>query len=221
MAPYILTDHTVLARLPETALYKEWQTALEGQGIILVANMFNGFRNFYTTTQVTNLSDLQGLRIRGFGNAVGQALARYLGFTQITMNATEIYASIQTRALDGAELQLSTADSFRLFEVAPNLAITKHYMLQSSFVCGRNLLNTMSDEDKAFFLKTMNDMSVKYSAIIASEEDGYVENFRRNNGQVFNVNIDEFRRAIAPLHVNNDLGLTPGLQERLYRELGI
>ena len=70
MAPYILTDPAVLKKLPDTALFKEWQAELEKQGIIYITNMYNGFRCFYTTTPVEHVSDLSGLRIRGFGNAI-------------------------------------------------------------------------------------------------------------------------------------------------------
>jgi len=221
MAPYVLMDPQVLARLPATDIYQEWQAKLELQGVSLVANMFNGFRNFYTTTPVRQLKDLRGLRIRGFGNDIGQALATSLGFTQITMSATEIYPSIQMQALDGAEIQLSTADSYRFFEVAPYLALTRHFMLQSSFVVGTPFLNSMSDEDREFFLQVMYDMAVKWTGIIASEEADYIKNFSNNGGQVFEVDIAEFERAVAPLNENNTLNFTPGLQERLIRELGL
>jgi TRAP-type C4-dicarboxylate transport system substrate-binding protein len=137
------------------------------------------------------------------------------------MNTNEIYPGIQTRALDGTEITLSAADSFRLHEVAGYIALTSHYMLQSTFVTGRTMLNRMSDEDREFFLKTVQDVSRKYSRIIAEEELDLIETFRRNGVEVNTVDISEFERAITPLYVNNDLNFTPGLRERLLRELGL
>ncbi|MDR2314503.1 MAG: TRAP transporter substrate-binding protein DctP [Spirochaetaceae bacterium] len=221
MAPYVLTDYTILEKLPETALYKEWQAQLEKEGIVLLADMFNGFRSFYTTTPVANVAGLSGLRIRGFGNAIGQALAKYLGYAQTTVNATDIYAGIQAKTLDGCEIQASTADSYRLYEVTPYLALTKHYMLQSSFVCGKTLLDTMSPEDREFFIKTIYETAAKYSQIIASEEQSYYDGFKTKGMTVAELDIAEFEAAIAPLYTNNDLGLTPGLKERLFGELGL
>jgi TRAP-type C4-dicarboxylate transport system substrate-binding protein len=221
MAPYVLTDYKILEKLPETALYKEWQTRLEEQGIVLIADMFNGFRSFYTTTPVANVAGLSGLRIRGFGNAIGQALAKYFGYAQTTINATDIYAGIQAKTLDGCEIQASTADSYRLYEVTPYLALTKHYMLQSSFVCGKALLDSMPQTDRDFFVKTVYDTAAKYSGIIASEEQGYYDGFKTKGITVTEVNTAEFEAAIAPLYTNNDLGLTPGLKDRLFRELGL
>jgi TRAP-type C4-dicarboxylate transport system substrate-binding protein len=221
MAPYVLTDYKILEKLPETALYKAWQDQLEKEGIVLLADMFNGFRSFYTTAPVTNVAGLSGLRIRGFGNAIGQALAKYLGYAQTTVNATDIYAGIQAKTLDGCEIQASTADSYRLYEVTPYLALTKHYMLQSSFVCGKALLDTMSPEDRDIFLKTIYDTAAKYSEIIAAEEQSYYDGFTAKGITVREVDIAEFEAAIAPLYTNNDLGLTPGLKEKLFGELGL
>jgi TRAP-type C4-dicarboxylate transport system substrate-binding protein len=221
MAPYILTDYKILEKLPQTALYKEWQAELEKQGIVLIADMFNGFRSFYTTAPVNKLADLSGLRIRGFGNAIGQALAKYLGYVQTTVNATDIYAGIQTRTLDGCEIQAAAADSYRLYEVTKYMAVTRHYMLQSSFVCGKALLDSMPQGDREFFIKTVYDTAAKYSEIIANEEQGYYDGFKAKGITVTEVNLTEFQDAIAPLYTNNDLNMTPGIKDRLFRELGL
>ncbi|MDR2375549.1 MAG: TRAP transporter substrate-binding protein DctP [Treponema sp.] len=221
MTPYILTDYKILEKLPQTALYKEWQASLEAQGIVLIADMFNGFRSFYTTTPVNNVADLSNLRIRGFGNSIGQALAKYLGYAQTTVNATDIYAGVQARTLDGCEIQAATADSYRLYEVTKYLALTKHYMLQSSFVCGKALLDSMPQADRDLFVKTVYDTAARYSAIIASEEQGYYDGFKTKGITVTEVDLKEFEAAIAPLYTNNDLKMTSGIKERLFRELGL
>ena len=221
MAPYILTDYKILEKLPQTALYKEWQAELEKQGIVLIADMFNGFRSFYTTTSVTKVADLSGLRIRGFGNAIGQALAKYLGYAQTTVNATDIYAGVQAKTLDGCEIQAATADSYRLYEVTKYLALTKHYMLQSSFVCGKALLDGMPAADRELFVKTVYDTAAKYSEIIASEEQGYYDGFKTKGITVTEVSLPEFQKAIDPLYTNNDLNMTAGIKDRLFRELGL
>jgi TRAP-type C4-dicarboxylate transport system substrate-binding protein len=221
MAPYILTDYKILEKLPQTALYKEWQAELEKQGIVLIADMFNGFRSFYTTTPVDKVADLSGLRIRGFGNAIGQALAKYLGYAQTTVNATDIYAGVQARTLDGCEIQAATADSYRLYEVTKYLALTKHYMLQSSFVCGKALLDGMPPAARELFVKTVYDTAAKYSEIIANEEQGYYDGFKTKGITVTEVSLTEFQNAIAPLYTNNDLNMTPGIKDRLFSELGL
>jgi len=219
MAPYILTDPEMLKKLPDTPLFKEWQAELEKQGIVYITNMYNGFRCFYTTTPVKTVSDLSGLRIRGFGNAIGNNLAKYLGFANIGISWGEVFPGIQQKALDGCEVQVATADGSRLYEVTKHLAMTKHYMLQSAFVCSSAFYNSMSPSDRELFTKIMREAAAEYGAIIQSEEAGYYENMKKNGVTITEVDISEFQKAIEPLYTNNDLGFSAGLKDRLFKEL--
>lgn len=221
MAPYVLTDISALQKLPDTAIFKEWQSQLEAQGITFVADMYNGFRSFYTLTPVSKVADLKGLRIRGFGNNIGNALAKYFGFANIGIPWGEVLPGLQQKTLDGCEVQVATAYGSAIFDVAKNLALTKHYMLQSSFVCSTALLNSMPEADRKLFLDTIQETAKKYGDIVASEEDGYYQQMRDKGVTITEVDIKEFENAIAPLYTNNDLGLSPGLKDRLFGELGL
>ncbi|MDR2798604.1 MAG: TRAP transporter substrate-binding protein DctP [Treponema sp.] len=221
MAPYVLTDMAVLQKLPDTPIFKEWQAKLEAQGITFVADMYNGFRSFYTINPVTTVADLSGLRIRGFGNNIGNALAKYLGFANIGIPWGEVLPGIQQKTLDGCEVQVATAYGSAIYEVTKNLALTKHYMLQSSFVCSTALLNQMPEADKKVFLDTIRETAQKYSGIIAQEEAGYYQQMKDKGVTITEVNLQEFQAALAPLYTNNDLGFSPGLKDRLFQELGL
>ncbi len=220
MAPYILTDPAALKKLPDTPLFKEWSSALEKEGIVYITNMYNGFRCFYTTTPVEHVADLKGLRIRGFGNAIGNNLAKYFGFANIGISWGEVFPGIQQKTLDGCEVQVATADGSRLYEVVKHIAMTKHYMLQSAFVCSASFYNSLSAADKELFTKTMREAAIEYGDIIQKEEAGYYDNMKKNGVTITDVDIDEFKKAIEPLYVNNELGFSDGLKDRLFKELG-
>lgn len=219
MAPYILTDPAALKKLPDTKLFKEWQAELEKQGIVYITNMYNGFRCFYTTTPVEHVSDLSGLRIRGFGNAIGNNLAKYFGFANIGISWGEVFPGIQQKTLDGCEVQVATADGSRLYEVVKNIAMTKHYMLQSAFVCSANFYNSLSASDRDLFVKTMREAALEYGEIIRNEEGAYYQNMKDHGVKITEVDIAEFQKAIEPLYTNNDLGFSAGLKDRLFKEL--
>jgi len=221
MAPYVLTDPSAIEKLPHTEIFQQWQAQLREHGVAFVANMFNGFRDFYTTRPVRTVADLSGLRIRGFGNDIGMGLARHLGFAQITMPAGDIYPGISQGALDGTEIQASFANGARLYEVTSYLALTRHYMLQSSFVMGQPLLDSMSAEDREFFLRTMYEASIRWSNIIYQEEQQIFDTFRQRGMTITNVDIAEFQAAMAPMFRYNELGLTPGIRETLFAQLGL
>jgi hypothetical protein len=44
----------------------------------------------------------------------------------------------------------------------------------------------------------------------------------KQHGVILNeVNLKEFQDAIAPLYTNNDLKFSPGLKEKLFKQLGM
>ncbi|MDX9828591.1 MAG: TRAP transporter substrate-binding protein DctP [Spirochaetia bacterium] len=221
MAPYILTDPAVLKNLPDTELFKEWSKKLEAQGIVFVANMYNGFRNFYTTKPVKTVKDLSGLRIRGFGNDIGNALAKYFGFANIAIGFGEVFPAIQQKTLDGTEVQVSAAAGAAFWDVTKYIAMTKHYMLQTSFVCSTRLLNSMPKDAMQFFLKTIREKALEYGDLAEKDEAGYYDQMRQRGVTINEVNIKEFQDAIAPLYTNNDLKFSPGLKEKLFKQLGM
>lgn len=221
MAPYILTDPAVLKKLPDTELFKEWSKQLEAQGIVLIADMYNGFRNFYTTKPVKGVADLKGLRIRGFGNDIGNSLAKYFGFANIAIAFGEVFPAIQQKTIDGTEVQVSAAAGAAFWDVTKYIAMTKHYMLQTAFVCSTRMLNGMPADAKAFFLKTVRDKALEYGAIAEKDEAGYYKQFTDRGVTIANVNVKEFQDAIAPLYANNDLKFSAGLKEKLFKQLGL
>lgn len=221
MAPYILTDPAVLEKLPDTDLFKTWSSELEEEGLYLIADMYNGFRNFYTTEKVSTVDDLSGMRIRGFGNAIGNGLAKYLGFANVAIGFGEVFPAIQQKTLDGTEVQVSAAAPNSFWEVTPYIAITKHYMLQTAFVCSNRLLDGMPADAKEFFLQTIREKAVEYGQKGIENEDGYYQQMIDGGCEITEVDIAEFQAAVQPLYDNNELGFSPGLKEKLFAQLGM
>ena len=58
--------------------------------------------------------------------------------------------------------------------------MTKHYMLQSAFVCSATFYNSMSESDRELFTKIMREAALEYGEIIQNEEAGYYENMKKN-----------------------------------------
>lgn len=221
MAPYVLTDPEALKKLPDTELFQTWSGQLEEQGLVLIADMYNGYRNFYTTKKVEHVEDLSGMRIRGFGNAIGNGLAKYLGFANIAIGFGEVFPGIQQKTLDGTEVQVSAAAPNAFWEVTPYIAMTKHYMLQTAFVCSNRLLDGMDADAREFFLTTIREKAVEYGAKGEEAEAGYYKQMTDHGVVITEVDIQEFQDAVQPLYDNNELGFSPGLKEKLFDQLGM
>jgi TRAP-type C4-dicarboxylate transport system substrate-binding protein len=220
MAPYVLKDYKLLDKLLDTPIYKGWEKDFEKAGLKLITNNFyNGMRNFITNKPINVPADLKGLRIRGFGNNIGNGLAKYLGYAQTSLPATDIYTGIQSKTIDGAELQTPTVYGYRLYEVLQYTSLTKHYMLTSSIVCGLEFFNSMPADAQELFVKTFRDVSSEYQDKVAEIEKKDLAEMQKKGMVVNEVDTAPFEKAVQPLY--SELGFSKGLKDKLFKQLGI
>jgi tripartite ATP-independent transporter DctP family solute receptor len=105
------------------------------------------FRNIYTPRkQIRSLADLKGLKIRVIPSPSFITLFRALGASPTPMAFGELYTALQQGTVDGAENDLITYHSTKHFEVAKNLAITRHIMLVNTLFLSEKHWNSYPPE---------------------------------------------------------------------------
>ena len=96
---------------------------------VLAWAMSWGYRNVITSKkEVKKAADLKGLKIRTIPTKVFVAAINSMGANATPMNFGEIYTSLQSGVLDGYEHTAATTISFKMYEVACCMALTKHLM---------------------------------------------------------------------------------------------
>ncbi len=122
--PYMFEDNahyrTVLAGMED-----EVTARVEEYGFIARAGQSQGARHMLTVTPVQQLSDLQGLTMRG-PNSVYTTMFECLGAAATTTDWTEIYTALQTGVIDGMESAPNGIYSMSFHDNAKNLTITNH-----------------------------------------------------------------------------------------------
>lgn len=220
MAPYALKDYRVLDKLHSTPLYQQWEKDFEKAGLKLIANNFyNGMRHFITDKEIKTPADLRGLRIRGFSNSVGNGLAKSLGYAQTSIPATDIYTGVQSKAIDGCEIQTPTSYGYRLWEVLKCTTKTGHYMLTSSIVCGTEFFDRLPKEAQDVLVETFRNVCSEYQAKVAKIEQDDLAEMQAKGMVVAEVNTAPFEAAVEPLYA--ELGFSAGLKDELFRQLGL
>lgn len=86
-----------------------------------------GFRHVFTNSRVVkNAGDMKGLKLRVPQAPVQLAFFKALGSSPTPINNNELYSALQTHLVDGAEQPLFSIESAKYYEVAKNVALTKH-----------------------------------------------------------------------------------------------
>lgn len=98
-----------------------------GIGIHLLALGASGTRNLATTGKPANsIADLAGLKMRTPPSPMDAQTWSALGMLPVTVAWGELYAALQSGVAEAMESSLPGYNGAKLYEVAPNLALTQH-----------------------------------------------------------------------------------------------
>jgi tripartite ATP-independent transporter DctP family solute receptor len=117
-----------------------------------------GYRNVITSKrEVKQAADLKGLKIRTIPTKVFVAAINSMGANATPMNFGEIYTSLQSGVLDGYEHTAATTISFKMYEVACCMALTKHLMDPTFLVFSLAEWKKLSPAEQAALQKAANE----------------------------------------------------------------
>lgn len=114
---------------PDTPIFKHFEKvyADRGLGMKLLALGASGVRDLSTANvEVNSLADLKGLKMRTPPTPMDSKVWASLGMLPVTISWGELYAAMQTGVTDALESSLPGYEGSKLYEVAPNLALTEH-----------------------------------------------------------------------------------------------
>ena len=131
-----------------------------------------GYRTVITSKkEVKQAADLKGLKIRTIPTKVFVAAINSMGANATPMNFGEIYTSLQSGVLDGYEHTAATTISFKMYEVACCMALTKHLMDPTFLVFSLAEWKKLSPAVQAALQKAANE-AAKVVREMAPQREG-------------------------------------------------
>lgn len=85
-----------------------------------------GFRHFFSNKELTDISSLQGMKIRVSNDPIMNGMVEGLGASPTVVDFGELYSALQTGVVDAAEQPIANYKSNAFPEVANNLILDGH-----------------------------------------------------------------------------------------------
>ncbi len=118
--PFLFDDNEHMFEVLDSEIGDSLRPALEREGFHLMGYFSYGLRHIMTTERaVETIDDLRGLKIRTMESPPHLDAFAAFGASPLPMAYNELYTSLETGVIDGAEAANSNYYSKRLFEVAP------------------------------------------------------------------------------------------------------
>ncbi len=168
-----------------------------------------GSRSFYNSQKpITSVEDLEGLKFRVMQSDVFVDMVDALGGNATPMPYGEVYSSIQTGVIDGAENNWPSFESSGHFEVAGHYTLDQHLIVPEVLVMSKQAWDSLSPEDQELVQQAARD-SVPVMRELWAEREKASEEKVREAGVEIVTEIDKtpFIEAMVPVyekHVTND-----------------
>ena len=150
--PYLFTSPDHARKVMASEIGDEIAKGFDAHGVVVLAFYDGGARSFYNSKKPINtVADLAGLKFRVIQSDVFVDMVAALGATATPMPYGEVYSSIETGVIDGAENNFPSYESAKHFEVAKNYSLDQHTIVPEVFVMSKASWDKLSDEDKTIF----------------------------------------------------------------------
>lgn len=119
-----------------------------GLGVKGLFYVEEGFRHFFFTSEVTGIQDLKGKKLRVSSDPILTGTVEQLGGSPTVISFNELYSSLQSGVVDGADQPTALYESNAFNEVAPYLIEDGHTMSASEVVVAEESWNKLTQEQK-------------------------------------------------------------------------
>lgn len=176
-------------------------TSLEGSNnITVIGGLTQDFRSIYTSDgPVETPADLAGLKIRVQESPVFISMMNALGASPTPMAYGEVYTGIQSGVIDGAENNIISYQSQKHYEVAPYFSYTNHLLGADFLIINTEVLNEMSDEDRAAFDEAWTGAWEQHTELWKADTETARAEAEADGATFAEVDAAAFQEALTPL----------------------
>jgi tripartite ATP-independent transporter DctP family solute receptor len=154
--PYVFSGTNQMRAVIDGPIGQELLDAVtnSGKGLVGLAWMDAGARNFYDTKHaIKTIADLKGLKIRVIGNPMFVDMANAMGANGVAMGYDQVFTSLQTGVIDGAENNPPSYVFDNHFQVAKFYTVDEHLIVPEMVVFSKKIWDTLSKDDQALLVK--------------------------------------------------------------------
>jgi len=216
---YFADNYDDVLKVTKSATFAGWVKKLADENSIRVLsfNWYDGARSFYTHMPVHTPADLNGMRIRTPGAPAWAESVKALGATPVAMPWNDTYSGIQSKALDGCEVQLTSAVPARLYEVVKYLDKTEHFQLINGLIVGEKWFKTLPADLQQILVSETQAEGEKNARIVEAKAKDLEAELVKQGITVVNVDKAPFQKAADAAY--DKLGFTT-LRTQIYKEIG-
>lgn len=199
--PYAFKSIDHMHRVMDGEVGAEIGKAMEAVNMVALAWYDSGSRSFYANKPLTSIADLKGLKIRVQNSDVNVAMVEALGANATPIPFGEVYTSIQSGVVDGAENNWPSYESTSHYQVAKHYLLDQHTIVPEVFAINKTIWDALSADEQSIFLKSARDSAEMQRKLWAEKEKSSEQIVRASGATVTSLDDkSDFINAMKPVY---------------------
>jgi len=216
---YFVDNYDDGCKVMETETFKSWDSQLVEKGVrTLTYKYYDGARSFMGPAAYKTPADLKGVVTRTPGAAPYVESITALGATPYNIAWSEVYNSIQTKAIDACEVQNTSAVSSAIYEVCKYVSKTEHINLFNMVICGEAWFSKLPAEYQTIVMEEFDACGYANAQEVIAAQADLEAKLVENGMEIVEVDIDAYKAAAEAAY--EKLGWTE-LRQQVYTEAGL
>jgi tripartite ATP-independent transporter DctP family solute receptor len=201
--PFIFRDESHMWKVVQGPIGSELLEGLKQADMVGLAYYDSGSRNFYTTKKpVRRPEDMKGLKVRVQPARIMIDMVEALGASAVPIAFGEVYSSLQTGVIDGAENNYPSYGPFgvRHYEVAKHFTLSGHSRIPEVVIISKKSWEKLSPADREL-IREAALASVPYQASLWDDVvDRTKEELAKAKVEIISVDVPAFQKAVAKVY---------------------
>ena len=148
--PGIIPDYAGFATMAKSPEARAIMDKLGNHGMVALGVYDGGQRHFMTISKpVESLADMKGLKTRVAPNRMFIDAWTATGVNPTPMAYGEVYSALETGTLDAVEINLTSIESEKYYEVGKGVTLTGHYFWPGFLLINKRKFESLTPEHQA------------------------------------------------------------------------
>jgi len=211
--PFIFKDTDHMWRVLEGKAGDIINEGMMKYGLVPLAWYDAGARSFYNSKKpITKPEDVAGMKVRVMNNDLYSGMISALGGNPSPMAFAEVYQSLKTGVVDGAENNYPSFESTGHFEVAPFYSNSQHLIIPETLCINADVYKSLSAEDQKILKEAAQESAMLQRKLWKEREIASKKKVEAGGSTVNEIpDKSAFQAAMKPVY-DKYLSDNPGLK---------
>ncbi len=175
---------------------------MKAKGIVPLGWYSAGARSFYNSVKPINApSDVEGLKVRVMSNDLFVKMVEAMDGNATPMAFAEVYQSIKTGVVDGAENNPPSYESTNHYEVARYYSLTEHLIIPECLCMSLKAWDKLTPEQQEIVMAAGRSSAAMERKLWDEREAASLETVKAGGTEVNTIaDKDAFQDAMAPVY---------------------